>query len=357
MAFYVTILIVLLFFAYCESFAFRDKNKPILFAFISCCLFIFSVIRWETGSDWLTYYYFFFDKNITTENSPFEFGFTYLNFILRDNAHNYSYLLFVLGGILFWFQTKALLKLSILPLLSLAFMWACEFAGVLFVRQSVACALLLYSIIYIRQRNLYKFCILVGLATLIHRTSIIFLLAWWIYTLHLSNTKIFVIVITSCALTSISLMLLSSLGPIFGSIVEAKINFYIDAGDDNFGAQISATQIIVKGFASKIFLLLIFLTLIDKKKFIHAEGYINLYVFGIALYFATVGISTAFGRISNPFNNLQYLLMPLVLASLHRRFNRNLFYAAFSIYCLLRLYMNVYSNYPELYLPYKTIFA
>lgn len=356
MTLYLILFSILSLLAFIDLFILKHADSVKIFLFFSCILFLFSFIRWETGTDWDPYYQFFEYCNLIGE-SEFEWGFTLLNQGVKFLLNSYTFLLFICAIFLFAFQSAAISRLSWFPLISLLFMWSSEFAGVFFVRQSIATAILLYSVIAIRDKRFIRFLLLVGLAMLFHRTSVIFLPAYWFYHRSFTTGQLLFGILISCVCSYFTALIFNSIGGMVGGVVKSKIDAYMDMQGENFGTQISATQIIVKGFISKIFLFLVFVFFITGSYKRECRGYLNLYALGIMLYFATAAVSTAFARLSIPYNSMQFVLFPFVFCSLANRQTKLLFFVLFLFYCGLRFYTSLFTNYPELYMPYKTIFS
>ena len=104
MLFFITVTLILLFVSFQEVGGALKNNKRWLYA-ISIVLWVFSFIRWEVGTDWESYYEIYEDCDYI---EWYEWGFLMLNRLVKHTIDNYSVLLAILGGILFYFQTKAI---------------------------------------------------------------------------------------------------------------------------------------------------------------------------------------------------------------------------------------------------------
>lgn len=359
MGFYFGIFGVLAFFSLVELFGLKRNQRNILFVLFSLGMFCISFLRWEVGTDWEAYIVFFDQSVDWFADSEFEWGFARLNELAHIVFGNYSVLLFILGAILFGFQTTAIYKLSPYPVTSLLFLWSVSFGNAMFVRQSIATAILFFSITYIINRKFWKFLLLVGLAMLFHRTSFIFIPAWWIYRMQIKPLWLWIGIGISVMLTAGLKIAIESVAGAFGPIVQAKLDTYLSDSETTFGTAASLTQIIVKGVANKVF---VFWGLILMYKKITAtspsyKGLVQLYWFGILLYFSTIGISVALVRLSFAYDILQVILVPTLIQYIEDKSFKTIAYTIFVSYLLLRLYISLIGNYFDMFVPFKTILS
>ncbi len=340
-----------------ELFGLKRHQRNLLFLLFSLCMFCLSFLRWEVGTDWDAYIRFFNQSDDWFVKSEFEWGFSRLNEFARIVFGNYSVLLFMLGAVLFGFQTTAIYKLSPYPVTSLLFLWSVSFGNAMFIRQTVATAILLFSVVYIIEKKFWKFLMCIGLAMLFHRTSFIFLPAWWIYRMHIRLLWLWVGIGISVVLTAGLKIAIESIAGAFGPIVQAKLDVYLSDGETTFGTEASLLQIIVKGIANKVFVF--FVLMLMYKKITSAcasyKGLVNLYWFGILLYFSTIGISVALVRLSFAYDILQIILVPILFRYIESKPLKMVAYTIFAVYLLFRLYVALVSNYFYMFVPFKTI--
>lgn len=159
MLFYFLIWFCLFVFSLLEINNLQKEHSFFLFAISTFFLFFLSFVRWETGTDWDGYYEYFNHIFYYFQDSDFEFGFARINEIIKLTFGNYTILLFVFSCIIFFFQTKVILKYSPLPLFSLFFLWSISFANVFYIRQTVAIALLFYSTTFLVNKKTWLFFI------------------------------------------------------------------------------------------------------------------------------------------------------------------------------------------------------
>jgi hypothetical protein len=358
MIFYFLIFLIISFFSFLEILGQLNSIKSSVFLIISFVLFCLSFLRWETGTDWSTYIDFFNNSDVFFQQSDFEWGFSRLNEIVRILFNNYTILLFFIAIILFSFQSKAILKLSPLPITSLLVLWSTTFANVFFIRQSLSTVILFYSIKYIQTKKVIPFVICILLASMFHRTSIIFIFAWFVYHLNIKNSVMIVSIVFSIFLASLISYILDSFGNVLGGVIEHKISFYIGDNSNTMGSNLSLTEIMLKGFINKLFIFSTCLIFLTKKKFDKKyNGYINLFWLGIIIYFSTISISIALIRFSFPFDITAIILIPLIMKNIENINYRLLLFTFFFVYLGVRHYSVIVGNYYDSYVPYKTIFS
>lgn len=362
MELYYGIFFVLAFASFIEMFGLRRSDDLKIYLIFSLMLFAMSFLRWETGTDWDSYYDYFVSIPDTGELLPagtFEVGYIFLNGLAKILSSEYTMALFLCGLVLFAFQSPAIWKLSPYPIFSLLFFFCVNYAGVFFVRQTIAGAILLYSVIFIRDRRFWLFAMCVGISVLFHNSSIIFILAYWVYRLKLQPLVMIVILLASIAFAQVADGIMQSFGDLVGGAIKLKIDAYTgDLSGDTFGLTQSFTVILIKAFFSKGLLIVAGMIMLnrlkDKPEF---RGYMNLYWFGAVIYFMTVTISVGLARMAYSFDILQIVLLPYIIQSIKDR-NLRLFVIAISFaYIALRLYTATTGGYYDLFVPYKTIFT
>lgn len=356
MFFFVIVTVVLLLLAFQELFGFL-KRRLLWFFVASFILWIFSFIRWDVGTDWTSYYNIFEDCDYI---EWYEWGFLMLNRLVKHTVNNYSVLLAILGGILFYFQTKAIKSLSVLPLVTLFILWGTNLGNVFFVRQSVAMAILLYSITKIEQHRLRDYLLLIVGATLIHAASLAFLPAYWIYHRKFSFLQIVIAFCVSVALGSVGgTFIWGNLGSLLGGVYATKIDNYMDAGADaTFNAGMSAADLYIRSIGGKLLLIGIFYLLITKQFIGKARGMLNLFLFATVMLPITYSVSPTLSRMWTPYFQLQIFLMAYVLISIKRVSNKLICFAILLAMTVVRLYLKLYVDYDgEAYLPFQTIFS
>lgn len=358
MIFYFVIWFCLFCFSLLEINNLSQKQSFLLFSISTFLLFLLSFIRWETGTDWDGYYEYFNHIFYYFQDSDFEFGFARINEVAKLVFKSYTILLFILSCIIFYFQTKVILKYSPLPLFSMFFLWSISFANVFYIRQTIAVVLLFYSTIFLIKKKAYLFFIWVYIATLFHSTSVIFIFAYFLFGLKITAKRMLFILLISFLFSIFLKPFFNGILPLLGGVAQQKLEVYLARGEEGCTlAEVSMGEILIRGVANKlfIFVLLIYFSSKEMKENLIFRGYLNLYWFGAILYFSMVSISIVFVRFSFPYDIVQIILIPLLLknASLG---NRYVLYSVISMFLLFRFYITLFGSYYDLYVPYKTFF-
>lgn len=284
MLLYITLSFLLTFFLFLEIFLVKKRCTYWLYIF-SFFLFCLSFLRWRVGTDWDSYYEIYLHPELYAN---METGFMMINSIGKNYFESYTVTLFIQGILLFTFQTAAIKRLSPFPMTTLMLLWGSNFCGIFFVRQSVSTAILLFSIVMIRDRRLLAFLVLVFLAGLIHRSAFAFLPAYWIYQFHFSNRRAVLAIVCGILIGSIIDFsdYFSSIGSFLGGMYEAKIEGYMSRGADmSFNAGQTAAQLYMRSMLGRLLLLLLFVLFIKKKHKITIGGGCSTYLPSLSFYY------------------------------------------------------------------------
>ena len=141
------------------------------------------------------------------EFSAFEIGFRWLYYFLRLFSENRFFMFFVCALIIMSTHFYSVKKNSNLVYFSL-FILFCKFFLMSFVylRQGIAMGIVWLSISYILKRDFKRFILILLLAFLIHKSSIIFLPIYFIATKKLNQLNMFVIAIAALIISITPLM-------------------------------------------------------------------------------------------------------------------------------------------------------
>lgn len=158
MILYFFIFFLLLSGALLEIISNNKKFSQSTFTFFIFCFFILSFIRWETGTDWTPYYDVFKSIEIPWETLTdylhgFEPGFMILYNIAKSISDSYTIMLLTEAIILYFCIYYFIKAHSFYPILSLLIYYSMSFAGIFFVRQNIAMAILLCSLKYIYEKK------------------------------------------------------------------------------------------------------------------------------------------------------------------------------------------------------------
>lgn len=333
-----------------------DKDKKNLIIFFAIVLIIGAGFRYYVGADYPVYaslynsafpiyttYQDIIDKALFRPNSmEIEWIFVLINKILFDFGMPFYALTFVIAMISISLQFSTFYKFSYSPFFSILFYFIplYFFADAGQIRQGVGTAVCIFSLRYIISRNLWKFLICIFIALGFHKTSIIFLPAYWIVLLPL-NSKQWTFILIGCVITS-PLELYNVFGNAFASLSPQDVsNAYVGYLDDKYYGKDMESGIddIIK------IALVIVVYALDKKgaeKAHYYEYFRNLGFFGFCLFYILRGNQIFATRLPAVYVVMMgYFVVPGIMASVSKEV-QNFLRLGFTTY-LIAMYL-IFSN-------------
>lgn len=293
-----TFLFIFLFFgSVLELFQYKKKT-PVFTIIAGVALIVLGGFRYYVGADYPAYKNLFVGFSIYTEYSDvfkkalfskskedIEWIFVLINKVIFDLGMPFYMVTFVMALITVSLKLSTVYKFSPLPILSTLF----YFMPVFFfedsgqMRQGIGIAICVFSFRYIVERNLMMFLLCIYLALGFHKTSIVFLPAYWLVKIPMNSKKILWALIISLLLSPLEPYKL--FGEMFSSLLPQDISGGYDAyvNDSQFGGDLEygLTDIV------KIFFI-ITLLIYEKKgseKIAYFEYMRNLAVFGLCMFY------------------------------------------------------------------------
>lgn len=200
------------------------------------------------------------------------------------------------------------------------FMFMFYFMGmynVIIIRQTISVAICLFSIKYIRKKEFLKFFACFLMAFLLHRATIVWFPAFWIFNL---KTKQFLkrcvyIVILLLGMFG-TIVITPYIAKIMPGMWGAKINLYLMMGNNTYGQKLNVWIILLKSLINCIFIFVCSLILIKYyKNDKNYMGYFNLYVCSMAITLVSPFISNQFARMATPYAMTHTALIIYLLSS------------------------------------------
>lgn len=354
MLLYLSIIIILIVLSVFEQEYIDFKPKYFLF-WIVFLLFVFQDgLRWQTGTDWITYNGFFCNNiSFTQKTKIFEIGYVLIDFLVHLVSNNYSVFLLLLSIITYLIYFKSILKYTSFPILTLLSFY-CVFIGYMGMnRQHLALGICLLSFKYIGRRNFKSFFLYVFIASLFHVTSILFLVTYFLNRTFSKKTCLtlifFAIGIHFCAPYIVNTLVV----PFLPQSIVFKASIYL-----HNNSTFSLTGFIF-GFGKRLLIfVMIYYSLSDslRKKVTDIEIMLNIYFVSILIYIAfnnTIQVLVSRGNLF--FGSLfEIFLIPALIETATRK---SKFLMYFLVLCLLMLtFSKSLSTFYEQLVPYKGVF-
>lgn len=324
-------------------------------------LFILSVIRWDTGTDWDSYFDIYKWIEIPWENmnNGMEFAFNMVNHLGKFIFDSYTGVLLLFAIIIYICIFKSYTFFSQYPITTLFLSFSISFASMLFVRQNVALSILLISLICVHEKKIYYFLLLVFIASLFHRTAWIFLLVYPIYHKYYKSSFLFILLFVTVFISlALSEFLFSFVGNLGLGVISKKIEMYLEAGAEDNTMTFSTTTVLIKGLMNRILLLGVYFFYLNdvRKTNVMINGLLNIYILGTVLYCATLPLSISLARIAVYMDIVQIFVISYIIYDQNKLLNRICLFCLFSLYFCLRFYTFIIS-YRDEYIPFETIFS
>ncbi len=346
--------------------AFSNQAKYLIISFFCSLFVLLGGIKWNTGTDWDAYYYNFlnsvtYDRAVNSITS-FEWGFSYLNYVVNSLTGSFTIFLCLFTFLTVYFKFKVLINRQFISygLFSLFVYYCYALGDISSWRQSFAISMVLFSVFFIIKRKLLPFFLCIIIASLFHRSAIICLVMYYLYTINLSKKNMLLIFFSGmgAGILLFSLKVSNFNIPFFSTLevfsaYQEKIDAYNDIGQVSYG-KVDSNLSNLLGYLRKA-LFIVPMILLVKKDDLKFYRLMNITVFGSVIYFVLGAIATDFKRIGGYFDVFDIILLPAILYGIKNKKIRYLLIFVYALFILLRLYTSLY-NFWEVYDPFITIF-
>lgn len=347
-------------FALITVLAIRARRVVQLNAVFFCgtLCFILTGIRWKYGGDWDSYFDYFRSIRGLTFEEGFEPGWNVVSYIIKTTFNSYTVFQFTMAGILFYTSFTVIKKLSVVPILSFLLYYSMTDAGLPYVRKGIAAGILLLSLLFIVNRDLKKFLLCVGCASLIHYSAVVSLPIYWIYHNKSSYKKYFVIFVCSTAVFYVFGKLIFSNVSFLGDYLNYKLTNYMEQSEagENFGVSISPERAMINQLLKK-FYVFFFIFCYCKEvltRDIRFRGFLNIYVFSLIFYCSVVPLAFQFARMSAYFEIVEMLIYAYIYYYLPQK-EKSLFLLLALLFNAWRIFGHADPGQPDIY-NYHTVF-
>jgi hypothetical protein len=232
-------IIIFLFLAFASYYEiFKLEKKQSLFVFIAGALIIVAIgFRVNVGADYPVYKMLFTGFSLYTDygdvwdkalfrptTEEIEWIFVLINKIIFDLGMPFYMVTFTMALITISLKFSSIYRDVAFPALAMLF----YFMPIMFfedsgqMRQGLGIAVCVYSFRFIKERNLFLFMICMYLALGFHKTSIVFIPAYWLVRIPLNSIRIFWVLILAILVSPLELYKLG--GGLFDSISPSDVS-------------------------------------------------------------------------------------------------------------------------------------
>lgn len=330
-------------------------------------LFLFTGLRWETGTDWDSYKDLFdsieFNWNFLLNVYSFDIGYVFFNAIVRIFTNNYTFFLLLDSLFALLLLFAFIRKYSPNPNLSLFVFYNAFFVSQFMGsnRRIIALVFGLYFFVEVFYRRKTKSYLLAASAFSFHRSSLVSFFALLLPFRRFSLFKVLFLLSFGLIIGVLQIpsMFLGNIGKFFLQIfynpIFEKLSFY---SDNSFTPE-SVDPILntaLSFFKRSIFLFFYYLIILKNKGKLDplTDFFFNIYIFGFFMYLSLNG-STIFQVLSAYFTFIEIVLIGRMWSFASRSLKLGFLIYLF-LYGILQL-ISALNSYPELYMPYKSVFV
>lgn len=330
-----SIALILIPFAFLDK-VFNNRTKRIIIILFSGYFIFLGGFRWLTGTDWYAYYYAFLNSDTIygafLAPHTMEWGYGFLNYIVNVLGGDYTIFLIVFTFLKVYLKYRVFISQYFINYALFSFfLFYCYEAGAIYgTRQTLAVSLIFLSVSFIIQRKFLWFLALVVLATLIHRTAIVFIFSYWIFNYKSTQQQLLKVFLFSIVLYFIFLSIdpsfLTNL-PIISnfSSYQEKLEAYSELQQISYGkvdAQTSNILGVIKKMMILLPLILSFNNLksrLSSQQFYIYRGLLNTIIFGATIYFVFGAMASDFKRMNAYFDIFEILAIPILLYNIRNK--------------------------------------
>lgn len=340
-----------------KSISLRARSWMFFIAYL--VLVVQTGLRWETGTDWNTYFNHFELITDFSSTSPLkngvEYGYNILMWVMKLIFPNYSFFLIINALIFYFLIFKSFQRYSSNLFLTLMLFYTLSMGILGSNRQLIALAICIYAIRYAIEKKPIIFFLLIALAISFHTTAFLFIIY---YFLNREIKPLALFLILGCSFiigkTQLPLLVFSNIGDLTGGSAATKVYFYLEGAK----SVLAEYQLSIIGLIKRIVFLSVFYY--NRKKLSEMLLYYNLmlngYIIGLAFYFLFANsLLIIVSRGSLYFNMMEPILVASQICLFRKRENKVVIVVIFLIFSIFFLYQSI-SAYSDLFIPYKGIF-
>lgn len=342
-----------------EIFGKNDKINSKMYMFVFLLFVFHDGLRWEVGTDWTPYYEYFNEVSFNNYSiARFEIGYEFINKFVKLFTNQYTVFLLFHAIVVYTLIFYNFKKYSVYPILSLYLYYTMQLPYLGANRQFLAFAIIVFSFYWLVNRNIFGFYLLLFVAFLFHKSSLMFVFAPVL--LYDYNIKIYVIILSIAILISLSGIvnkLPLKLFFLLGDDVGAKMNLYTALDSSN-----SFIFTVLSIFRKSIWF---FILLLVESKLVKNRNFLlfkNMYFISLFFYllFNNTILQQVVGRGLMYFNISEIFIIAYILYTLKNNVSKLIIVVLILMYGFINMQKGI--NYykmasgVDIFRPYKTFF-
>ena len=286
-----------------------------------------------------------------------DLGYRVFNSIIRYISDSYTIFLLCYASLTYLVIYKVLINYSINPLMSLC-IYYCSYIGLMGCnRQLLAMFFCLISLKFIIDRKFIYYILCLGVATLIHKTAIIFFPAYFIARFQFSKSIVIIIVISSF-IVGVSRLINHLPFVEYLALIDK-----VDSSSSDFsvylGQEISGVSIV--GSFKRLLFVSFALYSRDKINSKYYDMFLLFYIVGVCIYLMFNGsvLQLMAGRGAIYYNFFECLVIPVAIYNCKFFVNRKVIWFVFFLFYMYIMWrdMNSYLllDGKDIFNPYKSV--
>lgn len=329
----------------------KNKNFVKLLAFLTASFVcVFAGLRWEVWTDWDNYVAIFKEPFASHALLSVEFGYLWLCYLFLEFVSQEIIALNVFVVVLFLISVFSNIKLLEVKYYLLVFIPLFAYVlGISGTRTYIAISITLFSVLFIIRRQPVLFLITVFFSCLFHKTAIIFLPAYFFFSLKPRGVALIIgasLLIYVTGLNRLVLDLFKPLLSFLGQGFETKYMSYLTGTEE-------LTVGSFLGISKRIFFFLLLLAAIFNKSNQKHIFIVNMYGLSVAIWIISISFPGLL-RLSIYYEVFIVYAFSIFFIVFKKAYNRALLIVFFTLFFFYSAMESRLSGvYKQLYIPHK----
>ena len=320
------------------------RKEIILFSCLP--LILVAALRYDVGEDYLSGYVSYFEMvhlNLLPQNQRLDFIFHLLNLGVSKLGGDYLWVFSICAVVFYILTIDQVFEDSPNPALSIFLLTGMGYVFIFFnaMRQMVGCAILLWSLRFVREKRLFPFLLCVAIATGFHLTCVFFVISY--FWTRIKITPLFAAILTIFVLASSQLIAEIVKAIMRKTQYAVYLSSIFDTGKDA----------LVTIFIHVILLVLFSIFYVDNRKF---QMYYNLLLLAVWISFFSGRIVLGI-RMMWMFGITTIISLPIVIQTIQDEKNQKVLTVTVVLLYSLYSMVTVGLQNSNSVLPYQTILS